>query len=535
MKKMQRATAGGSADDATASVRRGSYAGLGFAEHPPGLASLFTTELWERFSYYGMRALLVLYMTAPALGGGLAWSAADAGRIYGNYTMAIYLLAIPGGFIADTMLGPRRSVLSGGSMIAAGHFALAVPTIATFYAGLVLIALGTGLFKPAISSLVGALYHKGDHRRDAGFSIFYMGINIGAFFAPLVTGFLAQSVWFKAFLAARGFDPSHAWHWGFAAAGVGMLISVVSFAMSNQRHSTAPTSSSPDSTAIETPGPNAPHGRPEPVSLPGGREARRTAGIVALGTLILLALLVVSDAPGYEWLRAIFVLAPAAAIAWFGRAEDLETRRIAAVFVFFIAAMVFWAVFEQAGSSITLFADRLTDNRIFGHEFPSAWYQSLNPLFVIALAPVVAGIWLRLGARQPSAALKFVLGLAFLGASLVLMVPAAHLAIAGKISPWWLVSLFLLQTLGELCVSPVGLSTMTKLAPPGRTAIMLGIWFLAASWGSKLAGIVGSRFSSDAVETVAWFFIEQAIVVAVATLALSLVVRWLDQLMADVD
>jgi proton-dependent oligopeptide transporter, POT family len=486
---------------------------LGFTGHPRGLSTLFMTELWERFSYYGMRALLVLYMTAPALNGGLAWPTSEAGRIYGNYTMAIYLLAIPGGFIADTMLGPRRAILSGGTMIAAGHFALAIPATASFYAGLVLIALGSGLFKPSISALVGALYEKGDARRDAGFSIFYMGINIGALMAPLVTGFLAQSAWFKARLAANGFDPALSWHWGFAAAGVGMVLALVSFA-------SRATRDAPD----VAPGPGATQGW-TPVS----------TALVAAGTVVLMGLAVVSDQPAFQWLRAVFVLAPAAAIAWFARAEDLEVRRLAAVFVFFIASMLFWAVFEQAGTSITLFADRLTNNEIFGYAFPSSWYQALNPLFVIALAPVLAGIWLRLGARQPSAALKFTIGLGFLAASLVLMVPAAQLAGSGKISPWWLAGLFFLQTIGELCVSPVGLSIMTKLAPPGRTAILLGIWFLAAAWGSKLAGIMGSRFSPDAVSTLAWFFLEQAIILAVAIAAMVMLMRWIDRLMEGVE
>ncbi len=492
---------------------------LGFAGHPPGLRPLFMTELWERFSYYGMRALLVLYMTAPAVHGGLAWSTESAGRIYGNYTMAIYLLAIPGGFIADTLLGARRAVLIGGTMIACGHFALALPTIASFYAGLILIALGTGLFKPSISALVGALYGARDPRRDAGFSIFYMGINIGAFLAPLVTGFLAQSAWFKAWLAARGFDPALSWHWGFAAAGIGMVLAVLSFASRYRMPAEAALPLAPSPAVAGEMGPTGSRG----------------GALVAAGTIALLGLLVVSDLPGFQWLRAIFVLAPLAAIFWFARKQDLEARRLAAVFVFFIASMLFWAVFEQAGTSITLFADQLTHNEILGRPFPSAWYQALNPLFVIVLAPVFAAVWLQMGARQPSAATKFVLGLAFLAASLVLMVPAAKLAAEGKVSPWWLVGLFFLQTLGELCVSPVGLSIMTKLAPPGRAAIMLGIWFLAASWGSKLAGIMGSRFAPDDTQNLAGFFLEQAIVIGIACAVLAALVPWLKRQLAGTE
>ena len=484
---------------------------LGFASHPRGLAALFMTELWERFSYYGMRALLVLYMTAPALEGGMALATPEAARVYGNYTMAVYLLAIPGGFLADTFLGARRAVLAGGIMITSGHFALAVPTVVSFYAGLILIALGTGLFKPSISALVGALYARDDTRRDAGFSIFYMGINIGAFIAPLVTGFLAQSVWFKAWLLARGLDPALSWHWGFAAAGVGMTLALVSFALQGGSMRAMPAAAA------------------APMA-----QGARNAALMAVGTIVLLGLLVLSDKPGFTWLRGIFVLVPAAGIAWFARSPEADARRLAAVFVFFIAAMLFWAIFEQAGLSIALFADQLTRNEAFGVAFPSAWYQALNPLFVILLAPAFAVLWIRLGVRQPSAPVKFVLGLMFLSASLLLMVPAAGLAAAGKVSPWWLVGLFLLQTLGELCVSPVGLSTMTKLAPPGRAALMLGIWFLAAAWGSKLAGVLGSQFEAGAIATLGWFFLEQALVVAAAAVVLAALVPWLKRLMGGV-
>ena len=482
---------------------------LGFASHPRGLGGLFLTELWERFSYYGMRALLVLFLTAPALEGGMALSTQSTARIYGNYTMAVYLLAIPGGFLADAFIGARRAVIIGGSMITAGHFCLAGPATATFFGGLILIALGTGLFKPSISALVGALYARDDERRDAGFSIFYMGINIGAFIAPLVTGFLAQSIWFKDWLTAHGIDRALSWHFGFGAAGVGMLLAMIAFVV---RAAPEP--------AIEA---EHAHG--------AAADARRHTALVLLGTAGLLALVVLSDLPGFTWLRAIFILAPAAGIAWFARAEDADVRRISAVLVFFVASMLFWAIFEQAGVSIALFADQLTRNQVMGIAFPSSWYQSLNPLFVIVLAHVFAALWLRMGARQPSAPVKFAIGLAFLAASFLLMVPAATLAMAGKVSPWWLVGLFLLQTIGELCVSPVGLSTMTRLAPPGWSALMLGFWFLSASWGSKLAGILGSRFSADAAGSLVWFFLEQALLVGVASAALFALTPWVQRLM----
>jgi len=478
--------------------------------HPAGLSTLFFVELWERFSYYGMRALLTLFMVTPIATGGLGFTTTEAALLYGNYTMAVYLLAIPGGFIADRFIGTRRAILAGGIVIAAGHFALAVPTLTGFYSGLILIALGTGLFKPNISAMVGKLYAAKDPRREAGFSIFYMGINIGGFIAPLVTGFLAQSAAFKGALLANGFNPDQSWHWGFGAAGVGMTIAIVLFAARRPRFA-----------KIGSP--------PEKLNPQWGAT---TAMLASTGGL--LAALVLSDRPGFEWLRYILIALPLIVIAVLARREDLEARRIAAVFVFFVAAMLFWSAFEQAGLSIALFADRLTDNDIAGWQIPSAWYQSLNPLFVILLAPVFAVAWTRLGDRQPSTPLKFALGLALLSASFVLMVPAAYLTATGKVSPLWIVGLFLLQTLGELCLSPVGLSAMTRLAPPRLVGLMLGVWFLAAAFGNKLAGILGTGFTSDDPAQLAGFFSSLAMMIAAAALAMLILAPWIKRLMGGV-
>lgn len=478
--------------------------------HPPGLSTLFFVELWERFSYYGMRALLTLFMVAPAIEGGLGFEIQNAALVYGNYTMAVYLLSIPGGFVADRLIGARRSVVWGGTVIALGHFALAVPSLWGFYAGLVLIAVGTGLFKPNISALVGGLYAQDDPRRDAGFSIFYMGINIGAFIAPLVTGFLAQSAWFKAVLAANGFDPAHSWHWGFGAAGVGMSIALIAFVAGRDRLV----------------------GIGEPPQL----EAR--AFVQGLGVLaasgLLLAALLLSDRPEFSFLRYLLVGLPVAAIAYFATREDLEARRIGAIFVLFLAAMVFWAAFEQAGLSIALVADKLTDNRIAGTEIPSAWYQSLNPLFVMMMAPLFAAAWVRLGTRQPSTPIKFALGLALLAISFLLMVPAAYLTAQGKISPLWLVGLFALQTMGELCLSPVGLSAMTRLAPPRMVGLMLGVWFLGAAFGNKLAGLLGQGFVAERPDDLAAFFLSIGLMTGVAGLAMVVAAPWIRLLMGGV-
>jgi POT family proton-dependent oligopeptide transporter len=493
----------------TPSVKAGIFDRAFFAGQPSGLPVLFFTELWERFSYYGMRALLTLFMAAPAAAGGLGFSIPHAAAIYGSYTMAVYMLAIPGGFIADTFLGRRRSVFVGGAVMALGHFALAVPTLASFYLGLTLIALGTGVFKPSISALVGGLYASDDDRRDAGFSIFYMGINIGAFFAPLVTGFLAQSSTFRSWLEAAGIDPALSWHWGFAAAGVGMVLGLVQF------HRNAA---------------GLPRDEPPPVSAATWRET----GVLIVGTLALLSLLVLSDMPGLRFLRAIVLLLPLAAVAWFALTGGLEGRRIAAVFVFFIAGMIFWAIFEQAGTTVALFADRLTERHVLGWEIPSAWFQSLNALFVILLAPLFAAAWMRLGPAQPTSPVKFVLGLVFLALSFLLLVPAAYLTAAGKVSPLWLVGLFFLQTVGELFLSPVGLSTMTKLAPARFVGLVLGIWFLAMAFGNKLAGVLGSGFTAADPAGLAEFLLKQAALVGVVALLLALATPWVKRLMGGV-
>ena len=313
-----------------------------------------------------------------------------------------------------------------------------MPAQTAFYIGLALVAIGTGLFKPNISAMVGALYAPGDERRDAGFSIFYMGINVGGFLAPLVTGFLAQSDTFKGWLSAGGFDPADSWHWGFGAAGVGMTFGLIAYMLQAKRLAHV--------------------GR-----APAGRTGSWvTSLLVVVGTLGVMALTVLSDDPRFHWLRAAFILIPVAAIVWFAMRGDLDGQRLAAVFVFFIAAMVFWAIFEQAGITIALFGLELTRNSAGGFPFPAAWFQSLNSLFVIILAPLFALAWLRLGRHQPSSPAKFAFGLFFLGLSFLLMVPAAMLTAEGRVSPLWLVGLFFLQTVGELLLSPVGLSTMTR-------------------------------------------------------------------------
>jgi len=409
----------------------------GFCGHPKGLGPLFFTELWERFSYYGMRAILVLYMVAPPAQGGLGFDVKSAASIYGTYTMAVYLTALPGGLAADYLLGARLAVFLGGLVIAAGHFSMIFHSMTTFYLGMVLIALGTGLLKPNISAMVGGLYRDNDGRRDSGFSLFYMGINIGAVLAPLVCGYLAQSDSFKRTLVSNGFDPTKSWHWGFGAAGVGMILGLIIFVLFGRWLANV-----------------------------GNRIRKKMAATV-------------SEAAANQ---------PLTAADW---------KRIAAIFIFFLFTMLFWAAYEQKGASLNLFAKELVRTEMFGIGFPSSYLQSCTPLFVILLAPIFSYVWVTLKDRQPSSPVKFTLGLLFIGLAYLLMIPASMLTAYGKISPLWLVGLYFLEVCGEMCLSPVGLSTVTKLAPVKLVGIMMGVWFLASSFGSKLAGYLSGFFVAN--------------------------------------
>jgi POT family proton-dependent oligopeptide transporter len=344
-----------------------------------------------------------------------------------------------------------------------------------------------------------------------------MGINIGGFLAPLVTGFLAQSPAMKSWLAARGFDPIASWHWGFAAAGVGMMIGLAILAFARG----LPRSDGPDAAGTDQP------------------HERKISPFVVLaaviaGTLALMGLIVLSDRPGFEFLRWAYLLVPAALAVWLSFSSEDEPRRYGAMFVLLIGAMIFWAIFEQAGVTIALFADQLTRSEVAGWAFPSAWFQSLNPLFVILLAPFFAALWMKLGDRQPSSPVKFGLGLALLALSFLLMAPAALYAAEGRVSPLWLVGLFFLQTTGELLLSPVGLSTMTRLAPVRAAGLVLGIWFLGAALGNKLAGVLASGFQSVEPTALAWTFLWQAGLAGLAAASFFALTPWIKRMMGSV-
>lgn len=451
----------------------------GIAGHPRGLTTLFFTEMWERFSFYGMKAILSLYMTAPLIAGGMGMSDAQGGLILGNYTSSVYLTPLIGGWLADRYLGTRLSVLIGGAVIACGHFSLAFPSNATFYLGLVLITLGTGLLKPNMSAMVGQLYTTRDARRDAGFSIFYMGINLGAFVAPLVCGYLAQSEHFKHTIQSMGLNPAHSWHWGFAAAGVGMVLGLLQYVFSGDRLKgigLRPGNRAQTNDAAPAPKQKQGFDALTLVLTVGGAIGGLALGLgFGGGVAHCLFPTFVAGAVGYL-------------VGVLRHLRGQELMRVLVIFILCAFSVIFWMSFEQSAGSLTLFADRLTRNSVFGHTYPSSWYQSVQPLFVILLAPVFAGLWVKLGRWQPSSPVKFAVGLLFAGLAFLLMAVAAVFTARGKVSPMWLVGCYLLQTFGELCLSPVGLSTVTKLSPARLVGLMMGVWFLFTSFGEFIAG-----------------------------------------------
>lgn len=460
-----------------------------FFGHPRGLSTLFFTEMWERFSFYGMRAILMLFMTNAVTDGGLGFGPEKAGPIYAMYTSMVYLSAVPGGWIADNLLGQRRAVLWGGIVIMLGHILLALHGMGFFYAGLACVVVGTGLLKPNISVIVGSLYEREDSRRDAGFSIFYMGINIGAFSAPLVCGWLAQGAQFKSILLKMGLAPENSWHWGFGAAAVGMFFGLIQYVLTSRNLGNAGQLSD---RALD----------PEVF-----RQAQATIKRWGMGFFLVLLVVVgvLSTWPhlatGSNIKGAFSIVLLAVVATFFGKLlldkafTRAERARLLTIFVLFCGASIFWGIFEQAGSTLTLFADRNTRNVIFGWAFPSSYWQSVNSALLVTFAPVFAWLWQTLGKRDPSVPLKFGFGLLFAGLGFAVLAFGAYgVAVDARISPFWLFSVYLLHTIGELCLSPVGLSSMTKLAPARVVGLMMGVWFLATAVGNFLGGSVSGYY-----------------------------------------
>ncbi len=484
----------------------------GIGGQPAGLSTLFFTEMWERFSYYGMRSLLVLFLTATLQKGGFGLDDPTATAIYGLYTASVYLSGLPGGWIADRILGHRRSVFIGGMIIAAGHFSMALGWVATFYAGLVLIVIGTGLLKPNVSAIVGDLYPEGGVRRDAGFSIFYSGINLGAFIGPLLCGYLGEKV---------------NWHLGFGAAGVGMVLGLIQYRLGYKRLGTGGLR-----------------------DLKSSEKAAASRMLLAAlgGVVLVVAILVSLNSKGMISLsplgaaKSLGFVIPLLALSYFGYQiffggfNSIEKKRIGVIFVLFVAATMFWAGYEQAGSSMNLFAERLTNRAIGGWEMPTSWLQSVNPILVILLAPVFGALWVKLRDRAPSIPAKFGLGLMQLGVGFAVLAWASVYvgdpANPSKVSMGWLVATYFFHTTGELCLSPVGLSAMTKLSPAKLVGQMMGIWFMATSLGNLIAGLLAGKMGSFGLVQL---FGAVALWVGAAGLILLLISRPVKRLMGGVE
>ncbi len=404
--------------------------------HPKGLFLLFTTELWERFSYYAMRAILVLYLVDKVQtegGHGLGWTQGDAISLYGTFTGLVYLTPLIGGWLADAYLGQRKAIMIGGALMAAGQFILALPhswipgsETMVFYIGLGTLIIGNGLFKPNISTMVGDLYEEGDHRRDGAFTIFYMGINVGAFLSGIIVGSVVAA-----------YDGN--FQMGFLCAGIGMVLSlIIQFIFAQKLLGDI--------------------GRYPAAKLE--KEKNEAAGDVRKEPL-----------------------------------TKIERDRIKVIMVMGLFTIIFWAGFEQAGGLMNLFTNDFTDRMIGGWEVPTTWFQSLNAMFIVIFAPVIASIWIRLGKNEPNSPVKFALGLVLLGIGFLFMIGAV-LEMGGdadaKSSMWWLVGAYFFHTMGELCLSPIGLSMVTKLAPLRIASLMMGAWFLFVAIANKVGGVVGS-------------------------------------------
>jgi POT family proton-dependent oligopeptide transporter len=441
--------------------------------HPRGLATLFLTEMGERFTYYGMRAILLLFMVAAVSDGGLGIDDRTGNAIYGLYQAATYLLSLFGGWIADRLIGQQRAVFSGGMLIAVGNALLTLGRPALFFLGLVVIALGVGLLKPNVSAIVAQLYPEGGSRRDAGFSIFYSGINLGALLGSVLVPIVA---------AAYG------WSAGFAVPAIGMAIGLVLFRSTKHWLGGA--------------GASAP-----------GQRASWWPVVVFLAIVLVLASLVgmgrlrveaVGISVGANWVMIAIVAGYFAYLLTFAGLDGTERNRVWVMVALSAACAMFWAGYEQAGASFNLFAERYTDRDVFGWVMPAGVLQAVNPLFIIVFAPVFAALWVNLGRRklEPSAPAKFALGLLFMGAGFLIMFAAGAYVVRGEtVLPTWLVLTYLLHTFGELCLSPVGLSSMTKLAPGRFVGQIMGIWFLATAIGVNLAGQFSGNIDPENLST----------------------------------
>jgi POT family proton-dependent oligopeptide transporter len=453
-----------------------------FFGHPRGLATLFMTEFFERFTYYGLRTMLVLFLAASttAANPGYGIDNETAGAVYALFAGCAYLVTVPGGWIADQLVGQRNAVFAGGIFIAIGNFICAIPaTPAVFYGGLAVTVLGIGLLKPNVSSVVGSLYEgQPGSRRDAGFSIFYMGINLGAALGPIIAGGLGEDI---------------NWRLGFGICGFAMLIGLLQFKMTERYLGASGL----------------------PPDLPAAQKRKTWMLVAGAGVLAVIGGMVLflgDSVPSEKSLaHGLFVAEVALAVAFFGYVllfgglDSQEKKRIGVIIIFFLCAALFWGGFEQQATTFNIFALDYTDRSFLGHLYhegvhPAAYYQAINPICIILFAPFFAWIWVSLGVRNldPSAPFKMGLGLILLGFGFLIMMWAAQMVVSsgGKVGPVWLLMAYLVHTFGELCLSPVGLSNVTKLSPPRFVSRMMGTWFLGAAIGNTVAGLVGGHTSS---------------------------------------
>ena len=452
-----------------------------FFGHPPGLATLFFTEMWERFSYYGMRALLLLFMVASEEEGGMGFDDKTGGAIYGLYTMFVYLLALPGGWLADKLFGLRKSIFYGGCLIALGHFCLAFPFNETFFLGLLLIVTGTGLLKPNISALIGELYPANDPaRRDSGFSIFYMGINIGAFISPFITGYLGENV---------------NWHYGFAAAGVGMVIGLVYYRLTEKNLGEAGLKSNHILNEDEK-----------------NRQRKLWIGLwcflLILIIFVVLLLMRVINIDPISFARGSGVVLLTCVLIYFiyvfaaEKLDPSEKKKILSICAMFVITTTFYAGYEGQGSSLNLFAERYTDMFIGSFEMPASWMQSAPPIFVVFFVPIFAWLWVWLAKRNmnPSTPVKLSMGLIFLGVGYLVMIGASMIVIQGaKPLPTWLTVTYMFLTFGEICLYPIGLSAVTKLSPTRLVGQMMGVFFMSLALGNLVAGLYAGEFDNESI------------------------------------
>lgn len=481
----------------------------GFFGHPAGLSTLFFTELWERFSYYGMRALLVLFLVDALATGGLGMDDTTAYAIYGLYTAGVYIAAMPGGWIADRVLGAQSAVLWGGALIAAGHVLLALAgSTALFIAGLAVIVLGTGLLKPNVSALVGELYPEGGARRDAAFTIFYLAINVGAVIGPLSTAWLARRF---------------GWHVGFAAAAIGMGLGLVWFGFARARLGDA--------------------GRRPPGAPPEGpRRSDRIALGVMVATLVIVGVALwtglLHPSPVALQHSAIWVILLLAGgyfgyLLLFAGLDARERRGVLVLLLLVAASSIFWAGYEQAGSALNLFAERHTDRMAGSFEIPAGWFQSVPAAFVVLLAPLMAMLWVALDKRRRDLSLvaKFAVGLAGMGLGFLVMVGAAQmLATTGSSAASFLVLTYFLHTVGELALSPVGMSATTQLVPRRFVGQAMGVWFTSLAMGNLLASRLASELDGATPAGMSAYFMKMFWIGAIPALLLFLaaprLTRW---------